>query len=322
MKERAIVPGPGRASLYKSAMAALFCYHLLPACLGDIDERPHALLARAVRTQVQGFVTHQAYVAQVLRGGPQARGQEARREARLALLCALDLNPVQALLAPSAAVGRGPSAFVDRWNAYNRMAPLGVNTQLDGQGALRRESPMLPDRALRAAAQRSADIRAGIAASCVSVLARGGTSGSPADAPRTLQSLARRLGCANEVLDLLAWWREEPALALPDAARRLGRSARQLQRDLARHGLGFATLRQAARIEHAQQALLGGTASLTGIAHAAGFFDSAHFVHGWQRACGVSPSQYRQLAGRQDARGSLCAPGTVRRGVDVVENAQ
>lgn len=295
VKGVAIVAGSAAAGLYKSAMASLYCYHLLPACLAEIDEHPHALLARAVRTQVQGLVTHQAYVGLVLRSSqakPRLQGQDAAREARLRLLCALDLNPVQALLAPAAA----GLPFADCWNAYNRMAPLGVNTQLDAQGGLQRDSPAVADRALRAAAGRSADVRTEVAALCVRTLA---DSSARHAEPRTLARLARELGCADAVLDLLAGWREEPGMGLPEAARRLGRSARQLQRDLARQGLGFALLRQAVRIGHAQQGLMqGGHASLTEVAHTAGFFDSAHFVHCWQRACGVGPGQYRQLAGR------------------------
>jgi hypothetical protein len=41
-------------------------------------------------------------------------------EARLRLLCALDLNPAAGLLRE-----RSGADFRERWNAYNRLAPLG-----------------------------------------------------------------------------------------------------------------------------------------------------------------------------------------------------
>ncbi|MEO8901771.1 MAG: helix-turn-helix domain-containing protein, partial [Polyangiaceae bacterium] len=36
--------------------------------------------------------------------------------------------------------------------------------------------------------------------------------------------------------------------------------------------------------------------SVTDIAHRCGFFDSAHFVRAWRRACSMAPSAYRDLA--------------------------
>jgi transcriptional regulator GlxA family with amidase domain len=113
----------------------------------------------------------------------------------------------------------------------------------------------------------------------------------------------RRLGSPAWLHELLALLHEtaEPGLSLAQAGARLGRSPRQLQRDLAQASLGFATLRQAVRLERAQALLQDPTIELTEVAHAAGFFDSAHFNHCWWRACGLAPGQYRALL-RLDTR--------------------
>lgn len=264
-------------------MDALYCYHLLPGCLAPLDERPMALLGRAAETSVQGLVTHQAYVALAQRNSP---GPDS--DARLRLLCSLDLNPAAALLRACDATG-----FRHRWNAYNRMAPLGVNSQLDNQGHLNRHSPQLVDPALHRAAQQTAQIRAEVALRCTQALVA-----QPSRQPPRLAALAVELGSSAWLLELIALLQEaEPRLSLGQAASRLGRSARQLQRDLAQASLRFATLSQALRLEQAANLLLNGALNLTQVAHAAGFFDSAHFNRSWWRACCLTPGQYRELMG-------------------------
>ena len=275
-------------------MASLYCYHLLSGCLAPLDERPAALLGRAAKTLVQGFVTHQAYVVQAAQPGLRT-GSVC--EARLRLLCALDLNPAAALLAGAAGPG-----FRSRWNAYNRLAPLGVNSQLDAQGRLRREASDLADAPQRQAAQRSAQTRAEVASLCAQALARRVALAGPPG----LLGLASGLGCPAWLLELLCLLHDAPELSLAQAAMRLGRSPRQLQRDLATASLGFATLRQASRLQRAAQLLLGGEGHLTEVAHAVGFFDSAHFNRAWWRSCGLRPGQYRALAGlRSDSVADL-----------------
>ncbi len=50
-----------------------------------------------------------------------------------------------------------------------------------------------------------------------------------------------------------------------------------------------------ARLERAADSLLGSEASVSGVAHAAGFADHSHFCRHFRRAFGVTPSDYRRL---------------------------
>ena len=78
-----------------------------------------------------------------------------------------------------------------------------------------------------------------------------------------------------------------------DAARS---SVRTLQRQLALHGLLFVLIRQAVRITIAGHRIRTSTESFAMTAQAAFYFDSAHMIHAWQTACGVTPSAYRSIA--------------------------
>lgn len=75
-------------------------------------------------------------------------------------------------------------------------------------------------------------------------------------------------------------------------ARRLGLSERQLERRmLERVGITpkrYATLRRWERVLQ----LLRTSASLTSVAHAAGYHDQSHFVHDFRRFTGTTPSNY------------------------------
>jgi AraC-like DNA-binding protein len=92
---------------------------------------------------------------------------------------------------------------------------------------------------------------------------------------------------------LLGWLNAQPELALTELATRLGVSYHRMSHLFSQAmGLSYRQWRAYAR---AQRAALQFKApiTLTGIAHDAGFADSAHLSHTWQRAYGLSPSFVR-----------------------------
>ncbi|MFC8528741.1 hypothetical protein [Nocardia sp. NPDC057227] len=82
-------------------------YHLLSTCAAPPTGGARVAFARSVRTAVDGFVEHEAYVAVAERSSVRA--------ADLADWAPLDVNPVIELLrcAPD------PAAVVSRFNAFN-----------------------------------------------------------------------------------------------------------------------------------------------------------------------------------------------------------
>lgn len=267
-------------------MTAWLSYHLLSASLAPAEHDPARLFAWTVETAVRGFVPHAAYAALADRAA--ARGLPmAHVEARMAGLLALDANPVAALMAGSGS----QQALVRRWNGFNHQAPLGVHTLMTGPAG----APL--QRSARHAGAHSA-LRQGVTAACVQQLSR--AVDRPAHEARHAPPLLARLAALHAggggLHDCTEHLHAQPAATLAECAQALGMSARTLQRMLEARGLRFTRLRQAVRITLAGQALRTGSGTLTGVALDAGFFDAAHFAHAWKQACGLSPSQYRQLA--------------------------
>lgn len=264
-------------------------YHLLGAALDASAARPEAFFAWSVDGIVDGFIDHTAYlrIAQV---ATRRRATADGLERRVAELAGLDINPVATLLhaAPDAA------SFETRWNGFNRVAPLGVETVVTHA----------PQRRLRREARgddASGELRARVTTACVDHLlgevdARP-PAGEPHDGTPALLRNLRRLGIGQQALhELLECLHADPAASLDRCAAALGSSRRSLQRELGHAGLGFSRLRQAVRLTLATEAVADPGRPLTDIAHASGFFDSAHFAHAWRRSCGIAPSQYRHLA--------------------------
>lgn len=259
-------------------------YHLLCDALmvrGSGEVRP---FARAVRRIVQGFVTHEQYAAVARNAAHQLPARRMRRQ--LAEAVALDANPIAGLFSSCGPAGH----FESRWNALNQAAHFGVKTHLERYGAADgRMGRTLVDGA------RDEAFRAEVITQLVDVLAGG--QAAIADDAQAVVKLAERLEAQDPALrEVLALLHAEPDLSIERCAARLGNSLRTLQRQLARQGLLFTQLKQAVRITVAGWRMRHGDESLTAIAQAAGFFDSAHLVHAWQAACGVSPSAYRAIA--------------------------
>lgn len=92
---------------------------------------------------------------------------------------------------------------------------------------------------------------------------------------------------------LLSCLREQPEQGLPDLAQRLGVSYHRMSHLFSQAmGVTYRQWRASARAQRAAQQFKD-PVTLTGIAHDAGFSDSAHLSHTWQRTYGLSPSFVR-----------------------------
>ncbi len=282
------LPEPARPSVSYHAMHDALT-------LGEPDDA--ALLAHALMRVVDGLVSHAAYA----RAAQAADGAlaPARAARRLTRLLAHDVNPLAALFPPGAA----PACLELRWNALNRRARFGVGTVLqvgdDRRLSARRSPP---------AGERDHALRARLGEHSINWLATRSTDAASApDGTSPLAALAARLTTGSGALhDTLALLHAEPTRDLIASAAALGVSPRTLQRRLAQDGAPFARLRQAARITLAAERLRARDETLTDTAHAAGFFDAAHMVHAWHRACGLTPSAYRAIARALTIRVAPC----------------
>lgn len=92
----------------------------------------------------------------------------------------------------------------------------------------------------------------------------------------------------------------DPALGPERIAARLGVSLRQLYRLFEQQGESVGRYLLKRRLERAAEALISpslASRSVTDIAYAHGFSDSAHFSRVFKKAHGLSPRAYRQSAG-------------------------
>jgi len=80
-----------------------------------------------------------------------------------------------------------------------------------------------------------------------------------------------------------------------ECAKRLGRSARTLQRELAASGTTFSKALQGARVAVAEDLLGDRRLSLSDVAFCAGFSDHAHFTRIFRRFADVPPSAFRDV---------------------------
>jgi AraC-like DNA-binding protein len=260
-------------------------YHLLAASFSDLPTEPAPLFRWSVERVVDGLVDHSTYVEAVERKAMHPRVL-AHVEARMPSLVCIDANPIAELMLtpPSHA------AFQARWNGYNRRAPLGVETTLSTTGE--------PSRFRRAhVATAHEDLQAQASSLCVGLLLPGASGPRRSEDACRLATQFGALGYRHSALeDCVDHLYEDPAATLDACAARTGCARRTLQRTLTHAGLNFRTLRQAVRLTIAGHAIRTGNGSLTFIAQAAGFFDSAHFVRAWKLSTGLTPSQYQLLA--------------------------
>ncbi len=238
---------------------------------------------------MRGMIEHEAYLQQAAHA-QQTKISSVCLENRMSLLAALDVNAIAELIQTSA----GLAQFAQRWNGYDRLAPLGVKTQIipanmrAGVHHQRSQCTEMKSTGL--------PMREQMMASCLQAL-------QPTEAKPVRTGLARRLLINLETLninssgleDLCCYLYEEPWADLLMSAKNLACSGRSLQRVLQTMGLGFANLRMAIRLNMVGDAIRMSDESLTRIAQSAGFFDAAHMDRSWKQATGISPSQYRKL---------------------------
>jgi AraC-like DNA-binding protein len=281
------------ARLYKRAnliVTSPKSYHVLFDSVAPESGGETAWLARSVRSVVSGFVSHGEYAA-AAQAAAERRWTLRYLERRLQQSIDADANPIAALLRTADA----KSEFSRRWNAFNRLANLGVSTLISadaGAGDMRS--------LVRLPQTRDADtaFRAQLTAQCMELASSAaGEAARWGDRPERLAELANGFGLAGTALaDLIALLYVQPSFEVGACAGELACSARTLQRELARAELTFGAVKQAVRLTIAGYRLRHLEEPVTETAHAAGFFDSAHFNHAWRRACDITPSAYRALA--------------------------
>lgn len=112
-------------------------------------------------------------------------------------------------------------------------------------------------------------------------------------APRLLSSPDSPGGFRRALQWLLLHQGRLPIARLPSA---VGLSQRQLERQFALWlGLSPKEYGRVLRVAHVRERLkVGDGRRLTELAHDAGYYDQAHFIHDFRRVVGMTPGQYRQ----------------------------
>ena len=90
--------------------------------------------------------------------------------------------------------------------------------------------------------------------------------------------------------------REAPShqVKLEELASHLKVSARTIDRNLKKEGVGYRELSDKVRFERARQMLSSNGATVMGVADVLGFSDAANFSRAFKRVVGVSPGEFRQ----------------------------
>jgi AraC-like DNA-binding protein len=117
-------------------------------------------------------------------------------------------------------------------------------------------------------------------------------------------ALGRRPGAGitdwGELVAMLLRQAQGERVTLADVARRIGQSARTLDRRLKQEGLQFRELSQQVRFEQARELLATPGMTVAQAALRLGFSDAANFSRAFRRVVGVTPSRYQQdLAGAE-----------------------
>jgi AraC-like DNA-binding protein len=239
------------------------------------------LFAGSVSAVVEGFVAHDDYVRRAALAS-RARFSAAELDGRVSDWAARDANPVAELVLTAS----DRVTFERRWNGFNRLAPLAVSTQVEAR-SVRRESRC---------GDRDSAFRAAMTARLVERLSPAHRGARRVEHAHRLVALRRALGLPCGAIDeLLQLLYASPGSSVSTVAAQLTTSRRSLQRELTGAGVSFRALRQAVRLTAAGHRLRLGAANLTEVAYASGFFDQPHFVRAWRKACGLSPSAYRDL---------------------------
>lgn len=253
----------------------MYCYHALPLALRADLLSPQQRFAYTVGSTLQGLVDHRQYLIHIQQL-PQ-RPTDARLNRQFQQLRQLDGNPLTRLFAANLP----SSTFLARWNQLQHWLHLGVQTWLgDNPTSPRRNSHIGPDDHLRPQ----------VISHFIDCWQQSLPDAGQLDIH--LAQLELKRCAAGELSALLL---NDPGLDLAASAHMLGCSVRTLQRQLQQHGVPFAQLRQAIRLQRAAEALLTSDLGVTAIALDCGYFDAAHFNHQWKLSTGLTPQQYRSL---------------------------
>lgn len=118
--------------------------------------------------------------------------------------------------------------------------------------------------------------------------------GAPEPVRTAVNELTVRLSPDSDVrAQLAAMLRVDPTVTLESAARKLGVSARSLQRALRATGDGFAELRDRSRADIAAARLLRSDDKIDAVASDTGFRSRSHFVAWFRRLTGMTPAAFR-----------------------------
>lgn len=116
-----------------------------------------------------------------------------------------------------------------------------------------------------------------------------------AGVPAIIDSLVATLQAeASTLNDIMRVLRAEPRLDLAGLATRIGRSARALQRELARQGVGFGELRRRIRIENALRLLDETDDKVEAVGLQAGWRTTRQFLACFREVVGTTPTLYRR----------------------------
>ncbi|MDT7833764.1 helix-turn-helix transcriptional regulator [Aquabacterium sp. OR-4] len=255
-------PGPDAAATERGPAPDRYCridhgFLYASARLPDVStQRPSAVLLLGVSPRVQfGVAAGDGPLRQT--GAALVRPLVQRRlQAAGAALVSLNLHPAHAQFLHGCAIGGDGVLTLPRaaFQAHD--------------GALHALAAGMPD---RASGQALADA---LLATLVPLL-------PPVPAEPPLRAT------------LLQWLAQQPELALAELAQRLGVSYHRMSHLFSQAiGIGYRQWRAFARAQRAA-AQFKAPGTLTGIAHDAGFADSAHLSHTWQRTYGLSPSFVR-----------------------------
>lgn len=263
----------------------LTSYHLLIRSLAPCGPAPQ-LFADAVRRTVCGFVAATDYSrrATLLAAAPPGEAELARR---MRTLLASDANPVPALLAGA----RSAPAFEACWNGLHHHWRVGIDTivfrQDSGELGFERRARRLPGQG----PESDHPLKHEVMRQCLLAVRQHTT------ARRSLHEVAQVLGLTRHAgSDMTLLLQDLPQANLSTAATHAGCRVRTLERQLATEGLRFTELRHATRLVEAGRLLRETSASITDIALATGFYDSAHFARSFRQATGLTARQYRALA--------------------------
>ncbi len=255
-------------------------YHLLTQALVPSEDSSQRLFSYAVMSAVNGFVHHDEYV-RLASDAEAAPPSDQALEQQVELLLTCDVNPLSELVQSAA----NADQFAQRWNGINRKVSLGVATLVDGPG-LNRQPQQGRDSPLRQRVMRA----------FVEQLQPGRNPAGLGQGERRLEHVARHVGAGDAMIELTEVLYDSPDGELADCAGALGCSTRTLQRQLTRNAVTFGQVKQAVRICMSADLLRNTRASLTEVAMAAGFYDSAHFSRSMKLSSGLSPSEYRVLS--------------------------